>query len=105
MAKNITINWEHPDSRRDGGAAGPEDVRETFVEVSADGGATFTPLATVQPTDPQTVTVPDAEVGEWHFTIMPVDTDGQDGATHLEVVTVPDDSPLNAVRNVEVILD
>lgn len=105
MAKNITLTWDLPDVRRDGGALNLDDIQHTVVEASADGGATFGALATVTPDQPQTVTVPDAEVGEWHFRFTVVDTLDQAGVQHTEVVEVIDDSPPGVVTNVQVTLD
>ena len=105
MAKDITITWDLPTTRRDGGALPVDQIQETVVQMSADGGANFGELARVAPTDEQRVFVPDAEVGEWQFIIRVWDTDGQEGESHLEVVTVVDDSPPGPVTNVGVTLD
>ena len=105
MTQNITINWDLPLTRRDGGALLLDEIDRTEIEVSVDGGANFTTLVIVQPDDAQTVMVPDAEVGEWHFRFFIFDTLGQAGVPHTEVVEVRDTSPPGAVINVQVTLD
>lgn len=100
MSKNITLTWELPTTRTAGGALPVEDIRDTVVEASADGGANFTTIDTVAPTDPQTAFVPDAEIGEWQFRLTVFDKANQPSAAHIEVVVVLDDSPPNPVTNV-----
>lgn len=102
MTKNVTVAWELPTTRQAGAPLPISEIDHTLVELSADVGANFIDLAQVQPTDPQQVFVPDTEVGEWHYRISVIDTNGKQGVPHIEVVTVVDDSPPNSVVNVTV---
>lgn len=102
MSKNVTVAWTLPTTRTGGGPLPPEEIAHVRASLSADGGATFTPLANVAPADPQQVFVPDMEIGQWHFQLIVVDTLGQDSAPHLEVVDVIDDSPPGPVTGVTV---
>ena len=67
MAKDVQVTWDLPTSRTGGGLLPVEDIRETQVEMSADGGANFTPLTSVAPDGTQEVNVPELEAGAWHF--------------------------------------
>lgn len=102
MTKNVTVTWDLPTERTGGALLPVSEIRDTIVEISADGGAIFRPLDTVLPTDPQQVFVPDLEPGSWEFLITVFDTLGQASAPHIEPVTVIDDSPPNPVSNVQV---
>jgi len=101
MAKDVTVTWDLPTTRTGGGELRPEDIEETRPEMSADGGANFTPLPPVPPDVPQEVNVPDLEPGNWHFRFVLVDTLGQESPPANHIVTVVDDSPPNPVENIQ----
>ena len=105
MAKDITLTWELPTTRRDGGAVTVADIKHVRVESSADGGANFAELVVVDPNSTQSFVLPETEIGEWQFRLIAVDQNDKDGIAHVEVVEVPDDSPLNPVTNVQVTLN
>ena len=105
MAKNITITWDLPVTRTGGAALPIEEIESVRPEISADSGASWTPMAPVAPTDSQQVFVPDAEIGEWQFRFRVIDTLGQPSAWWEEIVQVIDDSPPNTITNVQVTLD
>ena len=100
MAKTVTLTWELPVERESGGPATIDDISAVIVEMSADGSATWTEINVLLPTDPQTVSVPDLEPGEWGFRIICVDADDRPGLPYIHVETVVDDSPLMPVTNV-----
>lgn len=102
MAKNVTVAWELPTTRIEGGPLAPADVQHVQVQLSADGGVNYADLATVLPADPQQVFVPDMEIGTWLFRIRVQDTLGQFSVWHEEQVSVIDDSPPQTVTNVTV---
>jgi hypothetical protein len=100
MPKNVTVTWKLPTSRQKGGPLPVDEIDHTLVELSADGGANFVNLQQIPPTALQEVMVPDVEQGEWHFRITVIDTLGQLGAPHIEIVEVADDSPPDVVTDV-----
>lgn len=103
MAKDVTVTWDLPTAREQGGALDPSDIQHVLVELSADGGASYSELNRVLPTEAQQVFVPDLDVGQWHFRLIVVDTLGQSSAPHVELVGVVDDSPPLAVSNVHAV--
>ena len=100
MSKNVTLTWELPTTRTGGGDLPLDEIAETQVAMSADGGANYTPLPPVPPTDPQEKFVPDLEAGDWHFQFVVVDTLGQSSPPANHVETVADDSPPGPVTNI-----
>jgi len=105
MSKNVTVGWTLPTTRVGGAVLSPDEIERVQVELSADGGANFTDLSNIAPTDPQQVFVPDMEPGEWHFRFTVFDTLGQNSAPAIEIVTVVDDSPPNTVTDITVTQD
>jgi hypothetical protein len=103
MAKNVTITWDLPTQREGGGDLQPEELDYVQVNMSADMGANYTELARVPAADPQSVFIPDLEIGSWQFQFRVMDRLGQfDRTPHIEAVVVIDDSPPNSVSNVTV---
>ena len=100
MAKDVNVAWDLPTTRQGGGDLPLDEIAETRVGLSADGGANFTPLAPVPPTAVQEVNVPELEVGDWHFQMIVVDTLGQPSPPANHIETVADDSPPNPVENI-----
>jgi len=100
MTKNVTLSWDLPTERTGGGALPIEDIQDTRIEMSADGGANYGDLARILPVEAQEVFVPDLEPGEWHFRITVLDDNDKVSAPHIEIATVLDDSPPNPVSNV-----
>lgn len=102
MTKSLRVTWDLPTERTGGGALPVAEIRDTIVEISADGGANYTALLPVSPGLPQEVFVPDLEVGSWQFRMTVFDITDQQSAPHIEVHVIVDDSPPNPVSNVVV---
>jgi len=100
MAKNVTVSWKLPTKRVKGGDLKPEDIRHVRVELSADGGAGFTELVLVLPTEEQKASVPELEAGDWHFRMTVVDTLGQKSEPVVHIETVLDESPPMPVTDI-----
>ena len=100
MAKDVTLAWDLPTERTGGAALPLDEVDETRIDMSADGGSNYTPRPPVPATDPQEKFVPDLDPGNWHFRFTVVDTLGQISAPAPWVETVVDDSPPNPVTNI-----
>lgn len=97
---DIKLNWVDPTTLVDGKAipAGLFDLVE--ISVSADGGANFASLDTVEP-GVQTYTVTDLPPGTYHFTAVAVDKLGRSSAvaSSLATIVAPVPAPLNPVTN------
>lgn len=102
MAKNVTITWDLPTARVEGGPLPVDEIARVQVEMSADGGANFVPLVDVTPAEPQQAYIPDLEVGSYEFRKIVFTTDGQQSDAVVTEVTVVDDSRPMPVTNVQV---
>jgi len=102
---NVTLSWQLPTTRQQGGPLLESEISTVRVEMSADGGVNYGTLQDIRPTDPQTVTAPDLEFGTWHFRIAVYDQNNQRGEYHVESVDVADDTPPAAVTSVTVTID
>lgn len=101
MPKTVTGTWTLPTTRTGGAALPVEELDYASVEMSADSGANFTEINRIPAADPQTVTVPDLEPGEWQFRVRVMDRLGQLSAPVPSAVTVVDDSPPGPVTDLE----
>jgi hypothetical protein len=100
MAKDVTVRWVLPTKRTGGGDLPIEEIAETIASMSADGGANYTEIGRIPPTDPQEITQQDLGPGDWHFQFVLKDTLGQSSAKANHVHNVADDSPPLPVENI-----
>ena len=100
MAKDVTVRWVLPTKRTGGGDLPPEEVAEVICDLSLDGGANYTEIGRVPPTDPQEITQTELDPGNAHFRFVLKDTLGQSSAAAHHVHNVTDDSPPLPVENI-----
>lgn len=98
---DVIVSWDLPTARQQGGGLAPEDIDFTRVEMSADGGTTYTALNDVAPDAPQSVRVPDLEFGTWHFRVSTFAFVGGQGDVTEISATVEDVSAPVAVQNLQ----
>ena len=73
-----TFRWELPTERKNGAPLDPQtEIAHTEVQLSADGGANFSPPANVAPDVAQEFPVADLAGGSYVFRGVVVDTDGR----------------------------
>lgn len=101
MAKNVNVSWDLPTTRESGLPLDPADIQHVEVLLSADLGATFTPINNIVPPDTD-ILVPDLDIGDWIFRLVVVDTAGRSSADVDTPVNVPDETNPSTVVNVQV---
>lgn len=97
--KTVTLTWDLPTTREQGGVLDPADINNIEVEASADGGTNWVLAGSVAPTDTQTFTMSDLDIGTWMFRVTVIDGAGQRSAPAETSVSVVDDSPPSSVTN------
>ena len=105
MAKNVTLVWVLPTRRTGGALLPPEEIDRVDLEISVDGGVSFTPVRSFMPDEEQSNLFPDLEVGNWQFGLTVFDTAGRSSGQLVFEVLVADDSPPNRVSGVTAIQD
>lgn len=97
--KSVTLTWDLPTTREQGGPLPPTEIDKVQVQASADGGTNWVNAGDVLPTDPQTFTMSDLDIGTWMFRVIVIDTNAVPSQPADITVNVADDSPPNPVNN------
>jgi hypothetical protein len=63
----ITLTWDLPVTRSDGSPLDINDINRVEIEMSTDGGTTWSAPQTILPADAQTLTVSNLVPGTYHF--------------------------------------
>jgi hypothetical protein len=98
--KSVKIEWDLPTTRASGFPLAASDIAEVEVSMSADAGQNWVVIGSVLPDGVQEFLQTELEIGDWHFRLVVVDTNGLRSANHDEVATVPDETAPSALANV-----
>jgi len=98
-----TLNWTLPTTRVDGVTLDPSEIDRTDIVMSADGGANFSPPASVLPTEPQAFVVENLTAGSYLFRAIVVDTAGR-VSDHAEATGSVLDAP-SAIADLTVTIE
>jgi hypothetical protein len=91
--KNVTISWVLPTTRQEGGPLPVDEIQHATIELSADGGANFSPIGQFAP-DVLSTPVNDLPVSDQYVVRGWVtDTVGQNGNQVSVPFAIADDSP------------
>lgn len=99
---NITLNWALPTTRESGKPLALSDIQHVIVEVSADGGETFSTLGLFPPTVTSTQ-LTDLDFGTWAFRGVVVDTKNRFSAPLVATLVNEDTSPPSALVTLEAV--
>lgn len=97
--KSVTLTWDLPTTREQGGALAVTDIERIDVQASADNGTNWVAAGSLAPTDTQTFTMSDLDIGTWMFQVLVIDTAMVPSQPAMISVDVNDDSPPNPVNN------
>ena len=103
MTQTATVTWDLPTTRESGNPLDPATLAGTDVYLSADAGANFTLLNTVDPVDPQTLIIPDLVDGDYIVRLEVRDLDGRVSVA-VDTPFLIDLSAPSGVTNVAVVL-
>jgi len=102
---DIVGTWALPTVRDSGGPLPIEEISHTMIEVTLDGGVTWTELVRVPPTDPQEFRITDAEVGTWGFQGTVVDTNNRSAPPVSGTAVVPDETAPGPITDFNITLE
>lgn len=99
--KNVLVSWEFPTTRKAGGVLPLDQISRVAVQLSADGGNTFSDPVNVTP---PTANIPfnDLPFGSYAVRLVVHDTDGLTSDGVEMPFLVADDSAPGDVQNVTV---
>lgn len=102
MSKTVVLTWDLPTTRKEGGPLALDEISNTEVQISLDGGTNFVNLDFVDSIAPQTIQGGDLQFGTYFFRFIVNSTDGQSSDPLDFPVDVPDASVPGQVVNVQV---
>lgn len=99
---NVTLVWALPTTRESGKPLAVADIRHVAVDVSADGGASWSPLGAFTP-DVLSTEITDLDFGTWSFRGVVEDTRGRVSNPLVASLTVEDTTPPSVLLSLEAV--
>jgi len=100
---NVKVTYQLPTTRKSGRPLDPADIRHVRIELSADGGANFAPVAQVVPPTLE-YTQTELEPGAWVFRAVVVDTAGRESDPVSGSIDIADETPPGTVQTLTLAL-